>query len=221
MSCIVSCFLGGMQNAWASFLVVNLSCFALVDLIFWRVCCCSSCCRDLSHCRSFCCSRCGDMSNCYIIQTGESSSGVLVAFVRTWKCKELEVGTTFNVGTWKCEKLEVGTTINWDIILLIVEAETSFGVGTDNRSKVELSFDSDFWGFVLKFAWSIHSISFARCIPLELFQKLSSLLRCESNAFAIVWSMRKIAINVSSVRSMFMKKNSKEVLCFVVTRWCL
>ncbi len=75
LSCIVSRFLGGMQNAWASCLVLSPSCFAIVELLFWRIPCCSSCCGDLSLCRSCCCSRCGDMSDCYIIQTGESSSG--------------------------------------------------------------------------------------------------------------------------------------------------
>ena len=52
------------------------------------------------------------------------------------------------VGMRKCKKLEVGTTVNWDRKLLIIEAGTSFGNGTDNRSKVELSFVSDFRGFV-------------------------------------------------------------------------
>jgi hypothetical protein len=34
----------------------------------------------------------------------------------------------------------------------VVEAGTSFGIGTDNRLKAELSFVSDFQGFVEKFA---------------------------------------------------------------------
>jgi hypothetical protein len=68
-------FLGRMQNAWASCLVLSSSCFVLVELIFWRIRCCSSCCGDLSHCRSCRCSHCGDMSNCYVIQNSESSSG--------------------------------------------------------------------------------------------------------------------------------------------------
>jgi len=41
-----------------------------------------------------------------------------------------------------------GTTINCDRKLLIVEAGTSFGIETENHLKVELSFVSDFRGFV-------------------------------------------------------------------------
>ena len=33
-----------------------------------------------------------------------------------------------------------------------MKAETSFGIGTENRLKVDLSFVSDFRGFVEKFA---------------------------------------------------------------------
>ena len=69
------------------------------------------------------------MTVCYVIQTGESSSGT---YCIRW-----------NVNG-KCEKLEVGTTLNWDKKLLIVEAGTSFGFGTENRLKAELSFVSDF-----------------------------------------------------------------------------
>ena len=131
LSCIVSRFLGGVQNACASCLVLSSSCFAIIELIFW--CICSYSCGDLSHCRSCCCSCCGDMTVCYVIQTGESSSGT---YCIRW-----------NVNG-KCEKLEVGTTLNWDKKLLIVEAGTSFGIGTENRLKAELSFVSDFRGFV-------------------------------------------------------------------------
>jgi hypothetical protein len=140
----------------------------------------------LSHCRSCWCSRCGDMSDCYIIQNGESSSGNCCI---RWDVKVQE--------TWSC------TTVDWDRKLLVVETGTSFGIGTDNRLKAELSFVSDFRGFVEKFAWSLDSISFARCIPLKSFRKMSLLLRCESNAFPNVRSKRKIAINVSRIRSMF------------------
>ena len=80
-------FLGRMQNAWASCLVLSSSCFVLVELIFWRVHCCSSCCRDLSRCRSHYCSCCGEMSDCYVIQTGESSSGI--CYIR-WDVKVRE-----------------------------------------------------------------------------------------------------------------------------------
>ena len=87
----------------------------------------------------------------------------------------------------------------------MVEAGTSFGIGTDNRLKAELSFVSDFRGFVEKFARLLDSISFARCIPLKSFRKMSLLLHCESIAFPNVQSKRKIAINVSRIRSMFIK----------------
>ncbi len=65
--CIVSHLLGKMQNAWALCFVLSSSCIAFVKLIFWRICCCTSCCGDLSHCRISCCSCCGDMSNCCIL----------------------------------------------------------------------------------------------------------------------------------------------------------
>ena len=63
-SCIVSRFLSGMKNAWASCLVLSLSCFTFNKLISWHVCCCSSCCRDLSHCRSCWFSRCREGLRC-------------------------------------------------------------------------------------------------------------------------------------------------------------
>ena len=53
-----------------------------------------------------------------------------------------------SLGHESARKLEVGTTVNWDGKLLLVEAGMSFGIGTDNCSKVELSFVSDFQGFV-------------------------------------------------------------------------
>jgi hypothetical protein len=43
---------------------------------------------------------------------------------------------------------------------------------------------------------------------------MSLLLHCESNAFPNVLSMREIAINVSSIRSMFIQiKSSQEKFC--------
>jgi hypothetical protein len=119
----------GMQNAWAHCLELSSSWVAFLKLI---IRCCTSCCRDqdLSHCRSCCC----------IVTSFKlvSPVAVFVAFI----------------GTWKCEKLEVGTTVNWDRKLLIVEAGPSFEIGTENRSKSDLLFVSDFWGFVEKFTWA-------------------------------------------------------------------
>ncbi len=107
------------------------------------------------------------------------------------------------IGTWKCEKIEVGTTVNWDRKLLIVDAGTSFGIGTENHSKADLSFVSDFKEIVQKLEWLLHSISFAHCISLESFRKMSSLLRCESNNACSNETKRKIAINVSSIWRVF------------------
>jgi hypothetical protein len=73
--CIVIRFLGGMQNAWASCLVLSSSCFALVDLICRCVRSCS--CGDLRHCCSCCCSRCGSFKLV-------SPVAVHVAFVGTY-----------------------------------------------------------------------------------------------------------------------------------------
>jgi hypothetical protein len=70
--CMVSRQFCGMQKAWAHCIELSSSCFAFLELIFWRVRSCS--CGNLSHCRSCCFSHCGDMSDCYVIQTGESSS---------------------------------------------------------------------------------------------------------------------------------------------------
>ena len=111
--CMVSRQICGMQNALTHRLELSSSCFAFLELIFWRVRCCTSCCgdRDLSHCRSCCCSRCGDMSDCYVIQTGETSSGICCI---CWDIKLLE--------TWSCDcrdviwdrKLHESRAIIWD-----------------------------------------------------------------------------------------------------------
>jgi hypothetical protein len=56
------------------------------------------------------------------------------------------------VGTLSCLKLEVviaGMSFGTESCM---KAKTSFGIGTENRLKVELSFVSDFRGFVEKFA---------------------------------------------------------------------
>ena len=122
-----------------------------------------------------------------VVANPESSSGmVLVAFI----------------GTCKCQKLEIGTTVDWGRKLFIKEAGPLFGVGTENCLKAELSLDSDFRGIMDKLALLPHITFFARCCPLESSQKMSLLLHCESNACSNV-AKRKIAINISSIISMF------------------
>ncbi len=172
-----------MQNAWASCLVLVSSCFAFVDLIFWRVR--SYSCGDLSHCRCCCCSRYGDMSVCYVIQTGESSSGTCcihwdVKVRETWSWHYRQLGQKAArsrsrnvISDWDRESLESGTVV---------------------------------WFWFPRFLCKSLLQHFLRTLhSSKSFRKMSSLLRCESNAFPNVWSMRKIVINVSSVRSMFIK----------------
>ena len=81
---------------------------------------------------------------------------------------------------------EAGVSIEMPLLLpfsltkysaIFSEVKGSFGVNNNQLLGFEAAIDN-----VLGIL-SLDSISFARCIPLKSFRKMSLLLRCESNAF--------------------------------------
>jgi hypothetical protein len=65
-----------------------------------------------------------------------------------WECSTVPVAF---VEKWKSKKLEVGTTIlNWDRKLFIVEAGTSFGIGTESCSNAWLSICVSYFKGIVK-----------------------------------------------------------------------